>query len=499
MKKRPKLTVIALTFCLALLGLSLLKTGSIINSNVTASTAPATGAGICGVVLSHTPATGNANGSINIAGITYVIARGTSITGVIVGQNRCYRLCFNTDGQITGGNSDAGYPVPLVCGIVTSFSRSIGGVSGSVTIGGAKIRLAQGISLVGQDQVAPGSNTCLIPFVAGEQAAAGSYFVQSSSPKQVRIPTTVHGATFGPNPQDDVFNLPDPTILTLNNDQAVVFPVGPQTFGRTLSPESPKIQGFSYSTPNSTLQALSCTESFWDIVMDIASNGVTSGDTVTVNLLDANKAVARQVAVFAIQNGGAQVTNLHPDVTLLSAGGNTKGVGHFAPFLVSAGASGARTSNLALVFSTSSPAFMGCFQLAVEIKRGGNIGTTTVVIENVVVKRMERPDDRATSISLGLQTNSIGWYPTGRVCDFVCWPCTKTPDPDRNGWISGFVYCDGNDNGIKESSEGGIEGVTIKLFHDDGSPVIGPGNQPITTNTDRNGYYFFDVPPEFTK
>lgn len=489
MKLRATLTTIILACCLALLSLSPVQIGSLINATVAAfTTIPLPkGAGICGVISAYTPATSSATGSIRIAGLTYTIAPNTVLPSLAVGQDRCFSFCFNANGQITGGDGFQGYNVSLVCGMVTDFSKSLGGVAGSVTIGGAKVRIAPGTFLNGQDQVAPGSNTCLVPFATGEMAGPSSYFLPSPTHKQVRIPTTVHGTIFGSS-QDDVFNLPDPTILTLDSDQASVFQVGPQTFGRTVSAESSKIEGFSYSTPNSTLQAISCTESFWDIVMEIASRDITDGDMVTLNLLDSNKNVAQQIAMFTIQNGGAQVTKLHPDVKLLGNGMDTRGIGYFAPFVIFAGNSGTRTVPLTLVFSTSSPAFMGCFQLSVEVKRGGNIGTTTVVIENLVVKRMERPGDRNTSVALGLLTNLIGWYPTGKVCDFVCWQCTSTPTPTPPAGLSGYVYCDNNNNGIKESGELGLKDVVISLFDKDGNFI-----KNTTTNSD-GAYNFPNLP-----
>jgi hypothetical protein len=481
MKLRTTLTVTALSLSLLAFSLSPSKIGSFFNSLATVYAAPGAGAGVCGVATAYTPATATAAGSIRVAGLTYSIAPGSVVTGVTIGQDRCYSLCFNDQGQIAGGNSYSGYNMPLVCGLVTDFSKAVGGTAGSVTIGGAKIRIAPGLYLAGQDLVAPGSNSCLIPSATGELAGAGSYFIPSPSPKQVRIPTTLRGRTFGANPQDDFFNLADPTILTFDSDQVFVFPAGPQTFGRTLGSEYPKVEGFSYSVPNSTLRAISCTESLWDIVMELASNGVTEGDMVTLNLLNTNKEVAQQLAMFTVQNGGALVSKLHPDVKLLANAQETKGAGYVAQFLIPAGNSGTRTYPLALVLSTSSPAFMGCFQIAVEVKRGSQLGTTTVVIENVVVKRMERPGDRDTSIGQGLQTNTIGWFPTGKICDVVCTPCQKL-----GSWLSGFVYCDSNNDGLKDSGEAGIANTEIRLLNSGGQVVD-------TTYTDSTGLYKFNI------
>ncbi len=452
--------------------------------------APApTGAKVCGVVSAYTPAT-TAAGSIKIGGLSFTIAPGASLKGVVVGQDSCFTFCFDDQGRIAtqDGNATAGQGLPQVCGIVTNYSASLGGVYGAVTIGGAKLRLAQGTYFSGQDQVAPGSNSCLIPVGLGDGVGAGSFFMQNSSPKQIRIPAIVRGQTFGADPQEDTFNLPVPVILTLDSDQASVFAVSQNTFGKTLSSDHGRVEGVSYSTPNSTLQAVSCNESFWDVDLELAGSGTTDGDMVTINLLNADKTVAQQLAMFTIQNGGALLTNLHPDVKLNYIGMSTKGAGFFAPFLIGAGTSGLRTASLALALSQSSRAFNGCYQLAVEIKRGSGAGTTTVVLEDVIVKRMERPSDRDSSIGLGLN-GGMGWYPTGRVCDFVCWPCAVLPPPpQQTSGLSGYVYCDGNNNGVKEAGEGGLANVEVKL--------LGAGGQLINTKkTDGNGFYRFDVLP----
>ncbi|HMV51260.1 MAG TPA: SdrD B-like domain-containing protein [Blastocatellia bacterium] len=480
MKIRTTLTKFAFALGAVLAGLFLFPRGATVNPTVAVSAA-GEGATLCGVVSSYTPSTATTNGSIRIAGLTYALAKGAGIDGVSVGQNRCYSVCLNDAGQIAGGYSYAGYQVPLVCGLVTDFSKSSANGSPSVTLGGVKVRLTPGLYLAGQEQVAPGSASCLVPIVSGEQAGSGSYFIPNPSPKQVRIPALVHGNTFDAPAQDDVFALPDPMILTFSNDNVFVFPVNQQTFGKFAINESAKIEGFSYSTPNSTLQAVSCTESLWDSVMSLASSGTTDGDMVTINLLNADRSIAQRIAMFNIRNGGAEVSQLHSDVRLLDNAQATRGVGHFARFALAAGSSGTRTAPLTLMFSTSSPAFMGCFQLAVEIKRGGNVGTTTVAIENVVVKRMELPNDRQTSIALSLQGNTLGWYPTGRVCGVVCAACQTS-----GSWLSGYVYCDTNNDGVKDSGEAGIGNVQIRLL-DSGGTVAD------TTLTDGSGLYKFNI------
>ncbi|MEK7832209.1 MAG: SdrD B-like domain-containing protein [Acidobacteriota bacterium] len=137
-----------------------------------------------------------------------------------------------------------------------------------------------------------------------------------------------------------------------------------------------------------------------------------------------------------------------------------------------------------MALSTSSKSFAGCFQFAVEIKRAGGIGTISIVLDTVTVKRMETPNDRYVSVASGLTTGSIGWFPTGKVCEFICWACAQPPVS-----ISGFVYCDTNKNGVKDSGESGIPNVQIKLLNSAG------GLTGDTANTNSSGYYEFSVSP----
>jgi len=52
--------------------------------------------------------------------------------------------------------------------------------------------------------------------------------------------------------------------------------------------------------------------------------------------------------------------------------------------------------------------------------------------------------------------------------------------------LSGFVYVDENNNGVRDSSEPGIPNVQLKLLDKHGTPT------GITTNTDASGFYRFD-------
>ncbi|MGH9802625.1 MAG: hypothetical protein ACRD82_19845, partial [Blastocatellia bacterium] len=337
MKRRITLVLAVTACCLALLTSAPSGTFSILSGLpglrslalrvVNAFTPPSTGAKVCGVVSAYWPATANAAGAIKIGNLTYKIAAGTALKGVSVGSDQCFTFCFDASGQINRQDNEpvAGQNSSQICGIVTSFSPSLGGVTGSITIGGAKIRIAPGLRLPGQDQVAPGSNTCLVAVGSGDLADIGSRFYQGDSPKQVRIAQIVHGRIFGPDNQDDAFLLPEPMILSLDSDQASVFTVGSQTFGREVAVQAAKIEGFSFSTPNASVQAVACTESLWDGELQIASNGVTNGDMVTLNLLNADKSLSQQIAMFSVENGGAVVTKLHPDVKMKAGNMDTKG------------------------------------------------------------------------------------------------------------------------------------------------------------------------------
>ncbi|MBS1791488.1 MAG: hypothetical protein JST85_27510 [Acidobacteria bacterium] len=490
MKRRFALTLAVLACCLALMVSTPSGIFSVLQKltlqAVQAFTPLPTGAKVCGVVTSYLPATSTSIGSLTIGGLTYPVVAGFGLNGVQVGSDQCFSFCFDNFGRINrqDGNPVPGQNLPQVCGIVTAFSPSLGGVTGSITIGGAKIRIAPGLKLPGQDQVAPGSNTCL--FIsnggAGDLAGIGSVFYQNPSPKQVHVAQVVHGTIFGSGNQDDIFALPQPMILTLDNDQATVFTVGPQTFGRQLASQAATVEGFSLSTPNSAVQGVACTDSLWDGEMQIASNGATDGDTVTLNLLNPDKSLAQQLAVFSLANGGATLSALHPDVKVKLGGNDIKGIGQFMPFWIWAGNSGYRTSGITLALSPSSRAFNGCFQFAVQIKKANGAGTVSVVLDSVTVKRMETPNDRYVSIASGLTTGSIGWFPTGRVCEFVCWACPIITLP---GGISGYVYCDTNNNGVKDSGEAGLGNVVIKLLNAAGQET----GQSTQTNGD--GFYQF--------
>ncbi len=61
--------------------------------------------------------------------------------------------------------------------------------------------------------------------------------------------------------------------------------------------------------------------------------------------------------------------------------------------------------------------------------------------------------------------------------------------------IGDFVWNDANGNGLQDNGEAGISGVTVKLFDDDGNPVIGGNGNALTAVTGSNGQYLFNGLP----
>ncbi|GAA2239230.1 hypothetical protein GCM10010401_09530 [Rarobacter faecitabidus] len=62
------------------------------------------------------------------------------------------------------------------------------------------------------------------------------------------------------------------------------------------------------------------------------------------------------------------------------------------------------------------------------------------------------------------------------------------------GRIGDFVWYDKNHDGIQGTDEVGVPGVTIQLLDENGDPVLDGAGQPVTTVTDSDGYYSFEVP-----
>jgi len=56
--------------------------------------------------------------------------------------------------------------------------------------------------------------------------------------------------------------------------------------------------------------------------------------------------------------------------------------------------------------------------------------------------------------------------------------------------VGGFVWLDGNKNGLQDDDEAGVVDIEVTLLHKDGEPVY-MDNNLVQTQTDDNGYYIF--------
>jgi len=65
--------------------------------------------------------------------------------------------------------------------------------------------------------------------------------------------------------------------------------------------------------------------------------------------------------------------------------------------------------------------------------------------------------------------------------------------------IGNYVWYDANANGLQDSNEHGVNGVTVYLLDGNGNPVLNGNGTPMTTTTDSSGYYLFDglIPGDF--
>jgi hypothetical protein len=61
--------------------------------------------------------------------------------------------------------------------------------------------------------------------------------------------------------------------------------------------------------------------------------------------------------------------------------------------------------------------------------------------------------------------------------------------------IGDFVFEDKNGDGIQDDGEGGVEGITVTLLDKNGTPILDGTGNPITTTTDADGKYSFEVIP----
>jgi hypothetical protein len=82
---------------------------------------------------------------------------------------------------------------------------------------------------------------------------------------------------------------------------------------------------------------------------------------------------------------------------------------------------------------------------------------------------------------------SPGWFPTGLPCQLVCNACLPPPPQQPlPGSLSGYVYCDNNNDGIRQIDEPGIANAAIALTGVDTGGLVNKN-----TATDANGFYLF--------
>lgn len=381
---------------------------------------------ICGEVSDYTPPTDIDPGFLGIGNMNFTIAPGTNLGFVSVGSFQCLQGRIDVDGRLAAPSTfdlEASGPAKI-CGTVNAFSRPIGNQTGSITISGVTLPIAQRTNLIGQDEIKTGLNICIAPSFENGLITRSSVISSDPSCFQFTTPLLTHGTADG---KDDTFLLHQPLTFSVvtQNSGAWIFPLNKWTFG--LAPEfgGAPTSGITAISPNTTVQALSCTDSFWDVFFYLATKGQTEGDMITLSLQHPNGAGSKMLAMLTVLNGGLMLNQLHPDITFFINFNGPHGAGAFIPLLRSAGSAGVRTPHLTLIISMDefSP-LNGCYQLAVDIKRLGGDGMTSFVPTGVIVKRM---GDEVEGV--GLSTHFQGLYPTGLLCTQVCNGCFPQPTP----------------------------------------------------------------------
>jgi hypothetical protein len=489
MKKQTTLITSAIALCLTLWALASLPPANRVGAAAPAQTGtkdyPPPSTTVCGVVTEFQAASAVSSGVLTIGGVRFQLAAGSGVGGFTVGANVCATFCFDAAGQIVTLESavTANAGATKICGIVNAFEPFL-----SLEIGGAKLRLVPGTWLQGQSLVAPGVNLCLTPVYDGQgNLISGSAVTEAPNTAQVRIPALVHGRLLSDN-SEDIFRLPQPFVLNVPQPVPATASVSPVT-GYFYTPypgfKQQGIYQFSYSTPNSAVRAYSCGESLWDLFFQIKANQDTVDDMVTLSLQKPDGSGSFVVAMFTTQSNGVVLTQLASDVKLFAFAQGEVKVGTLVPF--HGDTVERQTQTLTLVFSPNSARLMECLQYCVEIKRGAWAGTTSVIHIAAVVKRIEQFGDRDGSNGESLTEGEYGWFPTGLPCALACNACLPPPPVQPlPGSLSGYVYCDKNDDGIFQAGEPALSGVTVTLT---GTDINGAVNK--TTATDANGFYIF--------
>jgi uncharacterized repeat protein (TIGR01451 family) len=307
-----------------------------------------------------------------------------------------------------------------------AVSCSVGGLAAG---GGAAVTLALRAERAGLlTLTAAAASDLPDPRPENNRAAQGT--LVTACELSAAAPAVTHGfARSGELPGGDLFALPDGLRLSAVSraDGVEVFALDQASFGEGV-PALPGLgpDGLRFRRPDATTRVVACEESLWDLSLVLAGSGVVADDTVRLLLLTPGG--ERELALFTMQGAGAAVTRLHPDLALylnnrLANGPGRVGAGDFVPFLIPAGAGGARGGLLTFSFPMAQDSPLhGCGQLGIEVRRGAGAGAVSVVVTDVVVNRDERPGDRLNA-GAGLLGGLSGGFPTGRPCGAACAAC----------------------------------------------------------------------------
>ena len=384
---------------------------------------------VCGGVTGYFPATASAAGAFWIGGLNFTVAPGVDLGSVSTGSNSCLQGFVDVTGQLIAPSSVVGNGAggSKVCGVVTNFRANVLGIEGTLTLGGITLPIADSAYLPNVNKISLGANVCLAPLALSNGAITTGTDIQLSADAclQFAAPLVTHGQSNG---EDETFELSSPLVFSVSsgNSTASTFTINPDLFSipPSLIGSRRLTQGVMAMSPNATVTALSCTDSFWDVIFEIGSKGQSEGDMVTLYLQNPNASGKQVLAMFTVQNGGVVVNSVNPNITLLQSN-QPRGAGSFLPLIFPSGPMGARTHTLVLVFSMNSDSPLnGCFQLGVDIKRVGGAGMTTFLPEYVVVKRMGNEVEGGS-----INTGSTGTYATGLPCGVICNGCFLQPTP----------------------------------------------------------------------
>lgn len=262
----------------------------------------------------------------------------------------------------------------------------------------------------------------------------------------------------------DAFLLKTPTTFTLVNSSGDVsfFPTNYINFGGNEVPQAiatagQSALGLQVSGSGSSATALSCRDHFWDINFMLAGLGATAGDKIRLVMQqdDSGKG-AFSLATFTVNadGNGVTLTGLEPTATLFANGHIAQNVGAIIPYSINAGASGKHTAQITIALSMNKTApTMGCQFLGIEVQRASGNGTSTVVINDIVVVR----DGGTTATGTGIFSGQTGTYPTKPECDGACPSCCATAAIPSvtvgsnndvfllKDWVKFTLLSDGND------------------------------------------------------